>query len=186
MTLGSTTTPGAMTRQDARDSVFSVLPKQHLGARLPRRPRSCRSTNALATVLSSPVNGAQVRSQQRCQDKELLQQLWPNKQSRKMPFDHHNYKSISVWYSQENRAAVPRKRKTTFSCQTTTTEISTWRRQASTILALPGTGTGQLGHSKFVLDTQLLAFGEAGKRICKVRPLSGKGRRPCHGSRLSA
>lgn len=137
-----------------------------------------RSTNALATVLSPPVNRARVRSQQRCQDKELLQQLWPNTQSRKMPFDCHNYKSISVWYSQENRTAAPRKRKTTFSCQTTTTEISTWPRRASTILALPGTCTGQPGHSRFVLDTQLLAFGEAGKRICKVKPLSGKRRKP--------
>lgn len=176
MTLGSTTTPGAMSWQDARDLVLSVLPKQHLGARLPGRSRSCRSTNALVTVLSSPVNRARVRSQQRCQDKELLQQLWPNKQSRKMPFDRNNYKSISVWYSQEKRTAVPRKGKTTFSCQTTTNEISTWLRQASAILALPGTGTGQPGPSKFVLDTQPLAFGEAGKRICKVKPLSGKGR----------
>lgn len=49
-------------------------------------------------------------------------------------------------------------------------------KAASAILALPGTGTGQPGHSKFVLDTQLLAFGEAGKRICKVKPFSGKGR----------
>lgn len=102
-----------------------------------------------------------------------------------MPFDRHNYRSISVWYSQENRTAAPRKRKTTFSCQTTTTEISTWLRQASAILTLPGTRTGQLRHSKFVLDTQLLAFGEAGKRICKVKPLSGKGRNPHRSSRLS-
>lgn len=44
VTSGSTATPVATSWQDARDLVLSVLPKQHLGARLPRRPRSRRST----------------------------------------------------------------------------------------------------------------------------------------------
>lgn len=53
----------------------------------------------------------------------------PSKQSRKIPFDHHNYSGISAWYSWENETAAPRNRKTTFSCQATTTEVSTGLRQ---------------------------------------------------------
>lgn len=71
-----------------------------------------------------------------------------------MPFDHCNYNGMAARYSQENETTAPRKRKTTFSCQATTTEASARLGQAGAVPALPKADTGLPGRVGFVLDTQ--------------------------------
>lgn len=145
-----------------------------------------RSRNALATVLSSPVNRDRIRSQQRHQDKELLQQLWQKKQEQKNAFWLSSLQEhFSLVQSREQDCGSYKKKNHIFLPDNHHWDLHLAKAGKhdphSPLKQAPANWD-----MATVLDTQLLTFGEAGKRICKVKPLSGKGRKPHHSSSLSA